>query len=272
MRGLRLCLLLFLASPLRAEVVSETLLFLEPDGEHYLLLRSIHSDSKTHRFHLPKSVRREDLLYVSPPDYLWDDTLHDRNTLAFDSGGFSLIYRQRFTDSELSATPDGERLYRSAPETPDAQGHYGYWYAPGDFDRYSYGWIVPPNIEVLSFKSNVQGQWTRRARGIGFHAQDANDITFEIRYRVHAPTDPAISPGAISPGKERQEASDADGDGVSGDDLCPRTPTGARVDRAGCALDADRDGVPDGIDRCPATPGETPVDARGCTLSETTGD
>ncbi len=265
MRILCLPLLLFLASPLQAGVVSETLLFLEPDGERYLLLRSIHSDSETHRFHLPKSVHREDLLYVSPPDYLWDETLHDRNTLAFNSGGFSLIYRQRFNDSELSTTPDGEHLYRSAPEKPDSHGHYGYWYAPGNFDRYSYGWIVPPNIEILSFKSNVQGQWTRRTRGIGFHAHDTNDITFEIRYRVHAPADQPISLG-----NERQDAPDGDGDGVSRGDLCPHTPTGARVDRAGCALDADRDGVPDGIDRCPATPGESPVDTQGCTLPETT--
>jgi hypothetical protein len=126
---------------------------------------------------------------------------------------------------------------------------------------------VPPNIEILSFKSNVQGQWTRRARGIGFHAHDANDITFEIRYRVHTPADQVISPG-----DEGQHALDGDGDGVSKGDLCPHTPTGARVDRAGCALDSDRDGVPDGIDRCPATPGETPVDTLGCTPPEATGD
>ncbi len=258
MRTPRLALLLcLLASPLRAEVVSETLLFLEPDGRHYLLLRSIHSNSESHRFHLPASVRREDLLYVSPPDYLWDDSPADSNILAFDSGGFTLIYRQRFTAGELTSDEDGRQIYRSASKTPDTGGHFGYWYAPGDFDRYSYGWIVPPNIEILSYRSNVQGQWTRSARGIGFHARNANDIVFEIHYRVKAPP-VAAHPAASGKGK------DSDGDGVGDGDLCPQTPPGARVDRAGCPLDADRDGVPDGIDRCPGTPGETPVDSRGC--------
>ena len=33
-------------------------------------------------------------------------------------------------------------------------------------------------------------------------------------------------------------------------DLCPGTPTSARVDANGCPLDSDRDGVPDYVDKC----------------------
>src|SRR5213078_2052074 len=38
------------------------------------------------------------------------------------------------------------------------------------------------------------------------------------------------------------------------------------VDADGCPLDADLDGVPDGIDQCPNTPAGTRVDATGCPL------
>ncbi len=44
---------------------------------------------------------------------------------------------------------------------------------------------------------------------------------------------------------------DTDRDGVPNyRDLCPGTPTGARVDAKGCPLDSDRDGVPDYLDNC----------------------
>jgi OmpA-OmpF porin, OOP family len=62
---------------------------------------------------------------------------------------------------------------------------------------------------------------------------------------------------------------DSDGDGVDDDlDRCPGTPSGARVDRSGCALDSDGDGVADYRDRCPATPAGVSVDGRGCPVKD----
>ena len=44
---------------------------------------------------------------------------------------------------------------------------------------------------------------------------------------------------------------DTDHDGIPNyRDLCPGTPTGARVDVNGCPVDSDRDGVPDYLDNC----------------------
>ncbi len=58
---------------------------------------------------------------------------------------------------------------------------------------------------------------------------------------------------------------DGDKDGVADSlDDCPYTPTGAKVDRTGCALDEDFDGVADGLDRCNATPLGAVVDGDGC--------
>jgi OOP family OmpA-OmpF porin len=64
---------------------------------------------------------------------------------------------------------------------------------------------------------------------------------------------------------------DSDGDGVPDYlDKCPNTPRGVRVDREGCAVpvpsvsDSDGDGVPDNLDKCPDTPKGAKVDERGC--------
>lgn len=59
------------------------------------------------------------------------------------------------------------------------------------------------------------------------------------------------------------EKGDADNDGVCDDwDRQPDTPSGARVDGAGIALDIDMDGVIDLNDKCVTVPG--PVENQGC--------
>ncbi len=47
-------------------------------------------------------------------------------------------------------------------------------------------------------------------------------------------------------------------------DKCPGTPKGVKVNKKGCPLDSDHDGVPDYKDKCPGTPRGATVDARGC--------
>ncbi len=60
---------------------------------------------------------------------------------------------------------------------------------------------------------------------------------------------------------------DADGDGVAdGIDRCPNTPAGASVDSYGCEVDSDGDGVKDSLDRCPGTPRGVSVNADGCAI------
>ena len=58
---------------------------------------------------------------------------------------------------------------------------------------------------------------------------------------------------------------DADGDGVAdGIDRCPNTPAGTAVDAYGCERDSDGDGVKDSMDKCPDTPRGVRVDSDGC--------
>jgi len=60
---------------------------------------------------------------------------------------------------------------------------------------------------------------------------------------------------------------DTDGDGVPDYlDKCPGTPAGVKADKDGCPLDADGDGVPDYLDKCPGTPAGVKADKDGCPL------
>ena len=47
---------------------------------------------------------------------------------------------------------------------------------------------------------------------------------------------------------------------------CPDTPPGCIVDKDGCPIDSDKDGVCDGLDKCPDTPEGAKVDKDGCTI------
>ncbi|WP_243689520.1 thrombospondin type 3 repeat-containing protein [Geotalea toluenoxydans] len=63
---------------------------------------------------------------------------------------------------------------------------------------------------------------------------------------------------------------DSDKDGVADYlDKCPGTPAGVQVDQDGCPVDSDGDGVADYLDKCPGTPKETKVKADGCPDLET---
>lgn len=266
---------------------SETIFFLQPDGHDYLIERSIHSDSATHRFHLDKGIDQADLRHVSPARFEWDDAGDRVNSLHFDAGGFTIIYPGRFTDSELRQDKDGVLHYKSWDGQRDEQGRYGYWYAPGQFEKFSYTWILPDNIELLRYRCNQKGRWTRRNNAISFYAEQTNNLTFEMSYRLRSPSPDAITeqgprtarprPAPQAPRAVTASAiepvsfgtgfatSDRDEDAVNDrEDLCPGTPAGARVDRVGCPLDTDGDGVPDGVDRCIATPEGTRVDEAGC--------
>lgn len=58
---------------------------------------------------------------------------------------------------------------------------------------------------------------------------------------------------------------DEDLDGVyNAQDICKKTPKGARVDKFGCAIDSDFDGVIDVEDKCPNTSFNIMVNQEGC--------
>lgn len=60
---------------------------------------------------------------------------------------------------------------------------------------------------------------------------------------------------------------DDDKDGIHNCiDRCPNTPEGVVVDSIGCPVDSDKDGVADYLDQCPETPSGVAVDNNGCPI------
>lgn len=276
---LLICLLLT-TTQLSAEVVSETVYFLQPDGRSYLLERALRTSAASHRFYVDKTVGREDLRHVEPKEFTWDqDSRDDVNILNFGQGGFTLIFPGRFDSGQLTDGDDGELLFKSWDGRKEANGHFGIWYSPGDFDRFTYTWILPDNIELLGYRANRRGDWVAHNKAVSFYASDVNDLTFELRYRV-TPTRPqagtrrearAVETAVVSPHDSRGCELDCDGDRVANrHDACPDTPQGSTVDRRGCHLtgaqDGDGDGVADTLDLCPGSQQGAHVDRAGCSL------
>ena len=80
----------------------------------------------------------------------------------------------------------------------------------------------------------------------------------------------AFGKRGYTPVESKPAPLDTDGDGVLDTaDLCPKTPSGVKVNSRGCPLDTDRDGVYDYQDKCPNTARNLKVDSVGCPIQLT---
>ena len=103
------------------------------------------------------------------------------------------------------------------------------------------------------------------------------NIPLTFLFKPHMPAQPAAdcATAVVDPATGRRDCvTDSDGDGVAdGQDQCPGTPPGTKVDDKGCpsetGRDSDGDGVFDSDDQCPDTPAGMKVDAKGCPISQT---
>ena len=123
--------------------------------------------------------------------------------------------------------------------------------------------------------SDEEGEMYSFGAGFYLDAFASSNVALrgEYRYRVDSAmsenmSDQLLSLGLQIPfGGSAPKWVDADGDGVSdGMDRCPGTPAGVSVDAYGCEVDSDGDGVKDSMDECPDTPRGVSVDSKGCPL------
>ncbi len=294
-RGCAGALLAGISTVLNAEVVSETLIFLQQDGVRHLTQRALRSESPEHHFHVDKRLGQDDLSYVDPNRYEWDERSSDSsNVLIFKQGDFNVMYPGRFDAPELAVGADGIHTFNSWDGSKRPDGHFGMWHEPGNFTRFSYAWIFPANLELVDYASNREGEWVKRTNTLTFFAADVNDLTFTIRYRQKdsdgdgvvdvadrcagtaagagvgedgcvpvPPVEPVVCPEPAPP--LDCGALDSDGDGVADAvDRCAETPLGIGVDAIGCPVDTDADGVPDYLDACADTRAKVFVDRAGC--------
>ena len=164
-----------------AEVVKETVIFLQEDGRHYFSYTTARTDFPSYDLYLKKERRLDDFLYIYPNDFKWERE-SDANLLRFSQSDYALIQPGSWR-GEVKQDKNGIYRFRSATDEKREDGHYGYWTKPGNFDQFVYVWVVPANFEIVSYKANRSGDWVQRHNTLAFYGKQVNDLIFDIAYR-----------------------------------------------------------------------------------------
>jgi flagellar motor protein MotB len=194
MNPLRLLLSLVLlsaASPCSASggrTAAENIFFLKPDGITYLNYSTTRSDYPNYSLFLKKEETDGSFDYIYPKDYKFDAASDkDRNVILFDQGSYATMRPGRLADR---VTVDkGVYTFLNWDETKNPKltgGYFGEWTSPADFAQYVYVWVLPDNLEIVSFESNQpedKGTWQLRRNTLAWFGHDVNNIVFKIQYR-----------------------------------------------------------------------------------------
>jgi len=193
-RLLQRCLpliLLLLAGPaasLQARTVTENIFFLKPDGESYLNYSTTRSSHDSYNLFLKKSESESQFDYIYPNDYEFDDESDpERNVISFKQGSYATLRPGSFEDK--ITRKNGTFTFVNWDEKRDEKlpgGFYGEWTAPDNFSQYVYAWVMPDNLEVVSFETNHpdKGVWRLRRNTLAWYGQNVNNIVFRIQYRA----------------------------------------------------------------------------------------
>ncbi|MCW8919484.1 MAG: OmpA family protein [Gammaproteobacteria bacterium] len=166
-----------------AEVVKETVIFLQEDGRHYFSYTTARTDWPSYDLYLQKERSLEDFLYIYPNDYRYDTSSDPgANILRFAQSDYALIQPGSWSD-EVRQDQNGVYRFRSASNEKRDDGHFGYWTKPGNFAQFVYVWVVPANFEILSYQANRKGDWVQRHNTLAFYGKGVNDLIFDIAYR-----------------------------------------------------------------------------------------
>lgn len=178
----------FLAAAAPSRTVTENIFFIKPDGKSYLNYCTTRSGYETYNLFLRKSESESEFDYIYPNDYLFDDkTDPERNVIAFKQGSYATLRPGSFAGKVIEE--NGFFTFANWEEGRDEKlpgGFFGEWTAPDDFAQYVYAWVMPDNLEVVSFETNhpKKGVWRLRRNTLAWYGQDVNNIIFKIKYRA----------------------------------------------------------------------------------------
>lgn len=180
-----------------AAVSREDIFILHPDGQGYTVAKTLRSDLPKRQLYLPPGASPEDYVYIHPTGYEVADSPAGTR-LTFDAGSYALMGTGRFEDWQLTKNTDGSVTFHSWDGRELDNGHYGKWNTPEPFANFAYVWVVPANIEILSYTCNRQGegQWTKQGNTLSWTGHDVNDLTFRITFKrqAAAPNTVAFAP------------------------------------------------------------------------------
>ena len=173
-------------------VISERILFLKEDGEHYLSYVTNRSQFSSYNLWYEKDkypdleTALKNVLYFFPNEYTWDTTADKKfNILHIQQGSYAILQEDHFKrGQDIKPTGDGGWIYTSWDgKTRTPEGHFGLWNSPVDFAQFVYVWVVPEKFEVVSYRCNRPGKWVKRKNTIAYYGKNVNDLVFTITYR-----------------------------------------------------------------------------------------
>jgi len=184
---------LFLSWVLVAQARSsqENIIVLNADGRSFTHF-SGSRDSDQMTLLVPRNTKVSDYVYFFPDDVRVQRYNSDNDAFAIPSGGHSNMSTSRYKEEgeppHFTRNANGTYTYKSwdgSYNRIDGRRYFGNWHSAG-FTYYSIAWIIPPNIEVVSYKSNRdnRGKWKYRAPVLSFIASSVNNVTYEVTYRV----------------------------------------------------------------------------------------
>jgi len=190
----RLAILLsgaILAVSVQAQTISENLFFINENGEDYISYGTTRTRYTSYNLWLKKEgstdekVALEDYLYIFPKEYRWNAQKKPKhNVISFPSGDFAVMKTGNFRESE-QLTQDAEGVFHLTNwdgKTKLSNGHYAKW-STGGFSKIAMVFVLPNNLEVVSYKANKKGEWVQRNNSLAFYADSVNDLVFNLSYR-----------------------------------------------------------------------------------------
>jgi chemotaxis protein MotB len=176
------------------QAISERVYFIQQDGRHALVYTTSRSDYANYSLWFDKQTGFDqedylrDFLYLFPSGGEWTSEENGRfMVMKLPQGNFASL---KWTDLEgkgrLKTDDDGIYYFRnwnSEKEGKTADGHFGMWNDPGNFEQVACSWVFPENLEPVTYVANQEGEWVQRHNTLTYYGENVNDLMFEIQYR-----------------------------------------------------------------------------------------
>ena len=171
-----------------ARTVTENIFFIKPDGESYLNYSTTRSSHESYNLFLTKTENENQFDYIYPNDYVFDvESDPERNVISFKQGSYATLRPGSFA---RKITEEGGVFsfvnWDAERDEKLPGGFYGEWTAPDNFSQYVYAWVMPDNLEVISFETNQpkNGVWRLRRNTLAWFGRDVNNIIFKIKFQA----------------------------------------------------------------------------------------
>lgn len=164
-------------------VIYENIMFIKEDGVSYINYYTARTDYYSYNLYIGKNTKPEqDYQYIYPNYYELDTESNERsNIIHFDQGSYAIMCQDSL-GSRLTINKDGIYTYTNSSE-PDAEGRFGYWNRPLNYEQFVYVWVLPKNFEFVDYICNNEGDWVIRQNTLSYFGYDVNNMVFTIRYK-----------------------------------------------------------------------------------------